>query len=111
MSENPKRGLRDVATLRTRSSRGAPTSRPQAVSRFVLLENEKARLKRELEAWNVRKDTAEQKLAKVQVELAVLEAFLLGASPARSTGMIGRANPQEDSRIDPTSPTGVPFEY
>ena len=76
-----KLGLRDLATLRTRASTAAPANRAQAVSRFALLENEKARLLREIDNWSVRKVAAELMLTRVETELASLAHHLLSTEP------------------------------
>ena len=81
-SEIAKRGLRNVATLRTLADQSAPASRTQAVSRFARLENERERLLRELNSWNARKEDAERMLSKVEEELAGLKFFLLGTPHA-----------------------------
>jgi len=81
-TDTNKRGLRNVATLRTLADQSAPASRTQAVSRFARLENERERLLRELNSWNARKDGAERMLAKVEEELSVLKSALLGAPSA-----------------------------
>lgn len=75
------RGLRDVATVQTQIVRSAPTNRIQAVSRFARLENERMRILRELDAWNARKCEAERMLAKVEEELAAMQALLLETQP------------------------------
>jgi hypothetical protein len=79
-----KRGMRDVATAQTRFAGSAPSNRTQAVSRFARLENERMRILRELDAWIARKTEAERMLAKVEAELVILQALLLGAPPASS---------------------------
>lgn len=99
MKEDRRRNLRDVTTLRTLSDRSAPANRTQAVSRFARLENERARLLRELDAWVVRKDAAERKLAAVETELAGLKRALLD-EPAVPAPRVGKpADTTPDSRL------------
>lgn len=71
------RGLRNVSTVQTQVTRSKPGNRSQAVSRFARLENERMRVLRELDAWNARKAEAERMLAKVNEELAIMQALLL----------------------------------
>lgn len=111
MSEISQRGLRDIATLRTRSCQAGPLSGAQATSRFVLLENEKARLNRELDNWNGRKNSAEKKLANIEDELTVIKKILLGDSQVRPMRNTTRPRLKEDSYVAPESQTGVLFEY
>lgn len=77
------RGLRDVSTVQTQIVRSTPANRTQAVSRFARLENERMRILRELEAWSARKREAERMLAKVEEELAAMQALLLEAPSVR----------------------------
>jgi predicted nucleic acid-binding Zn-ribbon protein len=75
------------------------------------LENEKARLNRELDNWNGRKNSAEKKLAKVEEELAMIKTLLLGDPQVRSMRNTTRPRLKEDSYVAPESQTGVLFEY
>ncbi|HUY03823.1 MAG TPA: hypothetical protein VMV33_11100 [Rhodocyclaceae bacterium] len=96
MKEDRRRSLRDVTTLRTLSDRSAPANRTQAVSRFARLENERARLLRELDAWVARKDAAERKLAALETELAELKRALLGGPAAPAPRVRERADATPD---------------
>lgn len=91
MNENRRRNMRDVTTLRTLSDRVVPATRTQTVSRFARLENERARLLRELEAWAARKQDAERKLAALESELAALKNELLGEQAAHVRKPAGKA--------------------
>lgn len=108
------RGLREVSTVQTQIARSAPSNRTQAVSRFARLENERMRILRELDAWNARKVEAERMLAKVEEELAAMQALLLeapagarrGVSPSR------RQRPSEPAGAEPAAPRPHPLiEY
>ena len=69
-------GLRNIATLRTLSGGAKPRERHQMANRFARLENERARLERELSTWeNCRRATA-IKLAKVNEEIAEMQVTL-----------------------------------
>ncbi|NIQ93293.1 MAG: hypothetical protein GWO40_02805 [Gammaproteobacteria bacterium] len=73
------KGLRDLATLLTLVHGVGPRDRLHLVSRFARLETERARLERELDMWNIRKQAAEDKLAKVKASLAQLRSVLLNS--------------------------------
>jgi chromosome segregation ATPase len=96
MKPDRRRSLRDVTTLRTLSDQSAPANRTQAVSRFARLENERARLLRELDAWVARKDAAERKLAALETELAGLKQALLGEPAAPAPRVRERAGATPD---------------
>lgn len=99
MKEDRRRGMRQLTTLRTLADQSAPASRAQAVGRFTRLENERARLMRELSTWNARKDAAERMLAVVEEELAGLKLSLLGAVPGNGAAEDRRpASPADSSR-------------
>jgi hypothetical protein len=104
MTEDHRRGMRDVTTLRTLSDMTAPTNRPQSVSRFARLENERARLLRELNTWSARQQVAERKLAAVEVELAGLKLALLGAPPDQAA----RPRAPADQARALNEPAGAP---
>ena len=70
-------GLRDVATLQTRSHQSKPRNRHQAANRFARLENERARLERERAMWETRKSATDDRLAKVCEEIEALRPLLL----------------------------------
>ena len=69
-------GLRNIATLLTLANGAKPRERHQIANRFARLENERARLDRELSTWdNCRRATA-IKLAKVNEEIAAIRPSL-----------------------------------
>lgn len=78
------RGLREVATLQTLARGRQPRERHHLANRFARLENERARLERELSTWNARKAAAEGSLANVQEQIDALRPLLLDepAGPA-----------------------------
>lgn len=71
------RGLREVATLQTLVRDAQPGERHHLVSRFARLENERARLERELDMWKTRTRATEDKLAKVYRQIEALGPLLL----------------------------------
>jgi len=71
-------GLRNIATLRTLAVGVKPRQRHHIANRFARLENERARLERELGMWENCSHAAAIKLAKVNEELATLRRDLLG---------------------------------
>lgn len=76
-SRNGGRGLREVATLQTLSCGARRCERPQLVNKFARLENERARLERELGMWESRKSTTEDKLAEINKRIVALRPLLL----------------------------------
>ena len=77
-------GLRKLATLQTLANGAKPRERHQMANRFARLENERARLERELSTWeNCMRATA-TKLAKVNAEIAALRVVLLGPGTKRA---------------------------
>jgi len=110
MSGKPRKGpsgLRDVATLQTLSHGAQPRERHQLVSRFARLENERARLERELDMWGTRKTVTADKLAKIYEQIDALRPLLLeepakapvsrqargGSRPRASTEVAGSSSP------------------
>ena len=80
MSSQPRkgpRGLRDVATLQTLGHGAQPRERHQLVNQFARLENERARLERELGMWNTRRKATEDKREKVYEQIDALRPLLL----------------------------------
>lgn len=69
-------GLRCVATLQTLARNDKPQERYQIANRFAHLENERARLEREVGIWEVRVRATEKKLTKVREEIDLLRPQL-----------------------------------
>ncbi len=83
-------GLRCVATLQTLARDTKPRERHQVANRFARLENERARLEREIGIWEIRLQATTKKLAKVREEIDSLRP-LLGEVPAKNAACrIGR---------------------
>jgi len=76
-------GLRCVATLQTLARDARPRERHQVANRFARLENERARLEREIGIWETRLQATTKKLTKVREEIDALRP-LLDEAPAKS---------------------------
>lgn len=76
--------LRSVATLQTLARDARPRERHQIANRFARLENERARLDREIGIWETRLQATMKKLTKVREEIAALRP-LLDEVPAQKT--------------------------
>lgn len=72
-----KGALREVATLQTLSHGAQPRGRSMLVSRFARLENERARLERELDMWRTRVSATEDRLAHIYKTIDELRPLLL----------------------------------
>lgn len=110
------KGLREVATLQTLAHGAQPRERHHAVSRFARLENERARLERELGMWEIRKRATEDKLAKVYAQIEALRPLLL-EEPAKFPALRqargrrrGRASTEVPGSTAPQS-RAIPLEY
>lgn len=98
-------GLRDVVTLQTLSHGARPRERHQLVSRFSRLENERARLEREVEMWGTRKKATEDKLSKVCEQIADLQQLLL-EEPAKvpvARQARGHSRPRASTEVSGTT--------
>jgi hypothetical protein len=69
-------GMRGIATLQTVVRNAKPQERYQLASRFARLENERARLEREIGIWYGCQRIAEGKLAKIRAEVDALRPLL-----------------------------------
>jgi len=82
--------LRSVATLQTLARDAKPRERHQIANRFARLENERARLEREIGIWETRLQATMKKLAKIRDEINSLQP-LLDEVPAKNAACrIGR---------------------
>jgi len=77
-------GLRRVSTLQTLSNSAKPRERHQMANRFARLENERARLERELSTWENCKQATAIKLAKVNEEIAAVQPALFETAGKRA---------------------------
>ena len=74
--KKPLSGLRSIATLQTLAGGSKPRERHQLANRYARLENERARLEREIGIWENCRQTATNKLAKVREEIDSLRPLL-----------------------------------
>ncbi len=109
--EKPRaRGLRDVATLQTLGHGGQPRDRHQLVSRFARLENERARLERELGMWETRKAATEDKLAKVYEQIEALRPLLLEDPAKLPVKRSGRGHRRPRASTEVAGPAAPPSQ-
>jgi septal ring factor EnvC (AmiA/AmiB activator) len=76
-------GLRSVATLQTLARTAEPKERYQIANRYARLENERARLEREIGIWENRLQATAKTLAKVRDEIDTVKP-LLEEAPAKN---------------------------
>lgn len=88
------KGFRELVTPQTLLHRAASAERHELAARFARLENERARLERELAMWAARRRATKDALAKVQEQLAVLRPLFLGRSPKRAVARTRRPPPR-----------------
>lgn len=87
------KGLRDTATLEGVTRRAVPSSRERAARELVRLEQEKARLERELDTWIARQKQTERRLVAVLGRLNLLQQMLLTSSADRAPRAAAPARP------------------
>ncbi len=109
-------GLRNVATLQTLANGAKPRERHQLANRFARLENERARLERELGAWENCVHVATIKLAKVNQEIASIRARLFDVPGKRAAFRKGRGQRPAAAQTPVPGPTAlrgraIPLEY
>jgi hypothetical protein len=89
---NAAGGLHSIATLETLANGAKPCERQHMATRFARLENERARLERELMIWEERSRATATKLVKVSAGIAALRSALLEA-PGRHGGCVIERRP------------------
>jgi hypothetical protein len=89
---NAAGGLHSIATLQTLANGAKPCERQHMATRFARLENERARLERELMIWEERSRATATKLVKVGAGIAALRPALLEA-PGRHGGCVVERRP------------------
>lgn len=95
-------GLRNIATLQTLATGAKPRQRHELANCFARLENERARLERELGMWENCRHAAAIKLAKVNEELATLRPALF--KPARRNDVFRRGRGQHRTQAETQVP-------
>jgi hypothetical protein len=81
---NPAGGLHGIATLQTVANGTKPCERHHLANRFARLENERARLERELGIWADRQRATATRLAQVNAQVAAVWAALFEGSETQS---------------------------
>jgi len=100
-------GLRSVATLQTLVRGVKPRNRHQLANRYARLENERARLEREIGVWENRRQVAADKLAKVRDEITSLRPLLDEAPAKRAACRNGRGQHRGPALTDVPGPSPV----
>lgn len=77
------RGVGELVTMQTLVRAELPRERHQQVTRFVRLENERARLERELGIWEQQKAAIERRLDQIYQQIDAMRSLLLEDRPAR----------------------------
>jgi len=103
---NAAGGLQSIATLQTLGNCAKPCERQQMAARFARLENERARLERELIIWAERSRATATRLAKVSAGIAALQPVLFEAPPAldRFVPLRGGCSPRRLQRATSSTP-------
>ena len=99
------RGLKDIATRGATANRCVPRTRAQAAFQLGLLEQEKAKLERELSIWEANRGRAETRLRSANERSVFLRRYL-----EENTEDIGSAPKARAGRPKPASRT-VSLEY
>ena len=100
--------LRGTATLHTLAQRAKPRERHQLANRYARLENERARLEREIGVWENRRQTATNQLANVRKEIDSLRPLLAEAPERKAVGRSGRGQRRGPALTDaPGSPPAL----
>lgn len=73
MKTRNRRGMRDIATIQSRTGHAVPRSREHATAELARLEHEKARLEREMRIWNNNLQRTEKQLQQVENRITLLE--------------------------------------
>ena len=101
------KGVRELATMQGLVQGRQPQERYQQVSRFVRLENERARLERELAMWEARRAAVQDRLGQIYQQIDAMRSLLLEERPARSADdrtLRGRkVSVQSDAVVPPTT--------
>ncbi|MDE2135320.1 MAG: hypothetical protein KGM97_04690 [Alphaproteobacteria bacterium] len=92
--------FRSVATLQTLARDVRPRERHQIANRFARLENERARLEREVGIWETRLQATAKKLAKVREEIEALRPLLDEAPAPKGACRSGRGQRRSPALTD-----------
>ena len=92
-------GLRRIATPQTLADGATPCDRHHMANRFARLENDRARLERELVVWERCRRAVATRLAKVNAEIAALRPALLDGAGAHGGLRRRPATPHAGERV------------
>ena len=101
-------GLRSVATLQTLARSTEPQERYQIANRYARLENERARLEREIGIWENRLQATTEKLAKVREEIDAIKPLLEEAPAKNAVCRSGRGQRRGQALTDAPGSSTVP---
>lgn len=99
--------LRKAVTLQTLVRGAKPRDRQQVANRFARLENERARLEREIGMWENCRQMAATKLAKVRGEIDALRPLLNEVPAKRAIRRKGRAPRRAPAALDTATGNAV----
>ena len=101
-------GLRSVATLQTLARTTEPQERYQIANRYARLENERARLEREVGIWENRLQATAKKLAKVREEIDTVRPLLEEAPAKNAVCRSGRGQRRAQALADAPGSSTAP---
>jgi len=101
------KGMRSVPTMQGLAHRAVPSNREQTVSELARQEHERARLQRERNLWNSKKEQTEQRLQAVEARIKLIEQALYETRPAHQakTGDAAEGSQEKKNWRE------VPLEY
>jgi len=102
------RGLRSVATLQTLARSTEPQERYQIANRYARLENERARLEREVGIWENRLQATAKKLAQVRDEIDKVRPLLEEAPGKNAVCRNGRGQRRGHAHADTPGSSTAP---
>ncbi len=107
MGDRRKSGARSIGelvTMQTLVRAELPRERHQQVTRFVRLENERARLERELGIWEQRKAAIEKRLDEVYRQIDAMGSLLLEDRSTRSKELPPTVKRRKPALADAVAP-------
>jgi hypothetical protein len=109
-------GFRSLATMQTLVRGAKPRERHQVANRYARLENERARLEREVGMWEACRRAAVAKLEKVHAEIDLLRPLLVEVPAKKAVHRRGRGQRRTPASTDVAGPSparvrSMPLEY
>ena len=96
-----------IATLQTHARGAKPRERHQIANRYARLENERARLEREIGMWEHCRQMAASKLAKVRGEIDSIRPLLAEVPAKKTPARSGRGQRRGRATTDVRGPSLV----